>query len=530
MHDSTLSRTPGAAPLRDLLAESAAVVQAVLAGRSMTEAIGRVPPPLRAGTQALSFHAMRRLGEARALRRILVPRTPPEPLAEALLLVSLSLLLPPSSPSARSPSASSPAPSSQSSASQASAGVAVAGSTDGVIGAAPEGVPIYAPYTVVDQAVQAASGLPGVSPLKGLVNGALRSYLRDQDALLPQLARQIEARWNHPQWWVDKLRSAYPAGWESILASANVPAPLTLRVNRRRATREQVLAAFEAAGIEAYPTAATGGTDYGGTASNGTDSSLAFSSRTDSSRAASIGAGPIGASPSGDIPGASGIVLAQPRPVQRLPGFEEGWWSVQDAGAQLAAPLLGVTDGMRVLDACAAPGGKTAHLLELADIDLLALDADADRLGRVGDNLRRLGLASPRVALRAADAADPSAWWDGTPFDAVLADVPCTASGIVRRHPDIRWLRRADDVARTVKLQARIVDALWRTVAPGGRLLYVTCSVFPDEGERQAAAFAARHGDARRLDAPGQLLPVASGATVRAQHDGFFYALFAKAT
>jgi 16S rRNA (cytosine967-C5)-methyltransferase len=341
-------------------------------------------------------------------------------------------------------------------------------------------VPVYAPHTLVDQAVQAAAGLIRVAPLKGLINGALRSFLRDQVTLLPPLARQIEARWNHPQWWVDKLRSAYPADWESILTAANIPAPLTLRVNRRRANRDQILAAFAAAGIGAKAV------------------------------------------------GVEGIILAQPRPVQRLPGFEEGWWSVQDMAAQYAAPLLGAADGMRVLDACAAPGGKAAHLLELADIDLLALDADAGRLQRVGDNLRRLGLESRRVALKVADAADLAAWWDGRLFDAVLADVPCTASGIVRRHPDIRWLRRADDVPRTVKLQARILDALWRTVVVGGRLLYVTCSVFPDEGERQVAAFAACHPDARRLEAPGQLLPVVSGTTVQAQHDGFFYALFAK--
>ncbi|AOB33008.1 methyltransferase [Bordetella sp. H567] len=472
MSDSPSFPAAVAAPLHDLLAESAGVVRAVLAGRSMTDAIGLVPAPLRAGTQALSFHTMRRLGEARAARRILVARTPPEPLAEALLLVSLALLL--SAPVAASTAGAPQSPFSL------PPGILPA-TAPGSEAASVAGGPAYAPYTVVDQAVEAAARLPRVAPLKGLVNGTLRSFLRDQAALLPQLARQIEARWNHPQWWVDKLRSAYPEQWESILAGANVPAPLALRVNVRRVTREQVLAAFQAAGIGAQPV------------------------------------------------GPAGIVLAQPRPVQRLPGFEEGWWSVQDAGAQLAAPLLRVQDGMRVLDACAAPGGKTAHLLELADVDLLALDADAGRLRRVGDNLRRLGLDTPRVALRAADAADLDGWWDGRPFDAVLADVPCTASGIVRRHPDIRWLRRADDVPRTVKLQARIVDALWRTVAPGGRLLYVTCSVFPDEGERQAAAFAARHADASRQEAPGQLLPVASGATETAQHDGFFYALFAKA-
>ena len=197
-----------------------------------------------------------------------------------------------------------------------------------------------------------------------------------------------------PGWWVKQLRVAYPQHWQAILQAANLPAPLTLRVNRRRASREQVLAAFQDAGLAAEPV------------------------------------------------GAAGLVVATPRPVVQLPGFAEGWWSVQDAGAQRAAELLAPADGMRVLDACAAPGGKTAHLLELADIDLLALDADAGRLERVGQNLDRLGLGGDRVRLQAADAADLDAWWDGKPFDAVLADVPCTASGIVRRHPDIRWLRR----------------------------------------------------------------------------------------
>jgi len=220
--------------------------------------------------------------------------------------------------------------------------------------------------------------------------------------------------------------------------------------------------------------------------------------------------------------------MSSPKPVTQLPGFAEGWWSVQDAGAQLAAELLAPADGMRVLDACSAPGGKTAHLLELADIDLLALDADGERLERVEQNLDRLGLASNRVQMKAADASDLDAWWDGKPFDAVLADVPCTASGIVRRHPDIRWLRRENDVRRTATLQAKILDSLWQTVAPGGRLLYVTCSVFPIEGARQALEFLQRHPEAQRLDAPGQLLPVAVDATPAAQHDGFFYALFAK--
>lgn len=234
-----------------------------------------------------------------------------------------------------------------------------------------------------------------------------------------------------------------------------------------------------------------------------------------------------------------------------LPGFEQGWWSVQDLSAQHAARLLPVADGMRVLDACAAPGGKTAHLLEQADLRLTALDSDAARLTRVGENLERLGLMHGGVQLACADAAEPQAWWDGVPFDAILADVPCTASGVVRRHPDIRWLRREDDVARTAALQRRIVDALWALLRPGGHLLYATCSIFPEEGELQAQAFAQRHADAVRLPAPGQILPLAgqpavgdaaalrepdcsggeellAGRAALATGDGFFYALFAK--
>ncbi|HEY0294196.1 MAG TPA: 16S rRNA (cytosine(967)-C(5))-methyltransferase RsmB [Bordetella sp.] len=428
-------------PLSQLLLAAADAVQAVLQGRSLTEALAQVDAALRPGTQALGFHAMRQLGWADEIAGELLEKSPGARLG-ALLRVALTLLKP----------AAEPLP----------------------------GMPSYAPHTVVNQAVQAADGERKLAPYKGLLNACLRRFLREQEALERAVADRPQARWNHPPWWVDRLKADYPDRYAELLEAANVPAPLTLRVNRRRAAREQVLAAFQAEGIAAEPA------------------------------------------------GEAGLVLAAPRPVAQLPGFAQGWWSVQDAGAQLAAPLLAPRDGMRVLDACAAPGGKTAHLLELADLELLALDVDAGRLGRVGQNLDRLGLRTPRVALKQADAADPDAWWDGRPFDAVLADVPCTASGIVRRHPDIRWLRRADDVARTAGLQARIADALWRTVAPGGRLLYVTCSIFPAEGEVQARAFQARHAEARRLPAPGQLLPVAIGATPAARHDGFFYALFAK--
>ena len=441
-----------AAPLAAQLLAAARVLQAVLGGRSLTDALGDVPEGMRPGVQALSFHVMRRLGRARALRAMLVDRTPPNPLLDALLLVSLAVLDANPGEDADDPDASVPAP---------------AGAR-------------YAAHTLVDQAVQAAAGNARLRSYKGLVNAVMRRYLRERQALAARLPQDGEARWNHPDWWVARLRQAYPHDWRALLAGTDAPPPLTLRVNRRRATRDQVREALARDGLQSLQVLE------------------------------------------------QGLVLAQARPVTQLPGFAEGWWSVQDAGAQRAAPLLAVQDGMRVLDACAAPGGKTAHLLELADLDLVALDADAQRLDRVGQNLGRLGLGGGKVALRAADAAELDDWWDGKPFDAVLADVPCTASGIVRRHPDIRWLRRPADIGRTAALQARLADALWRTVKPGGRLLYATCSIFPVEGAQQAAAFADRHPDAQRLDAPGQLLPTGGQVPLAEQHDGFFYALFAK--
>lgn len=216
------------------------------------------------------------------------------------------------------------------------------------------------------------------------------------------------------------------------------------------------------------------------------------------------------------------VRLDQPTPVQQIPGFAAGVVSVQDAAAQLAAPLLDVADGMRVLDACAAPGGKTGHLLELADLDLLALDHDSRRLQRIAENLERLHL---RASLVTGDARQDD-WWDGQPFDRILADVPCTASGIVRRHPDIRWLRRKTDTAQLATLSAQILDKLWQMLRPNGKLLLVTCSLWPQESEQQAIAFAQKH-NAIRLPSPGQLLPTAD-AEADADHDGLFYALFQK--
>jgi 16S rRNA (cytosine967-C5)-methyltransferase len=220
--------------------------------------------------------------------------------------------------------------------------------------------------------------------------------------------------------------------------------------------------------------------------------------------------------------GECALVLERPVRVESLPGFAAGEVSVQDPGAQLAARYLDLSEGQRVLDACAAPGGKACHILELAGVDLLALDSDASRCERVRQNLARLGLTAQ---VQAADSARPEDWWDGRPFDRILADVPCTASGIARRHPDIKWLRRAGDPARFAGGQARILETLWRVLAPDGKLLYVTCSVFPEENATVVDAFCVRHPEARRLglpgDAPAQLLP-------DADHDGFFFALLQK--
>jgi 16S rRNA (cytosine967-C5)-methyltransferase len=222
------------------------------------------------------------------------------------------------------------------------------------------------------------------------------------------------------------------------------------------------------------------------------------------------------------------VLLQKALPAARVPGLAEGLVSVQDAAAQLAAPLLDLSDGMRVLDACAAPGGKSGHVLELADVDLTALDSDAARLERVRANLARLGFAA-RVLC--GDACEPASWWDGAPFDRILLDAPCSASGIARRRPDIKWLRRESDIAQYAQLQSRMLDALWQTLASGGKLLYATCSVFQEENREQVARFLERHRDARRLALPavgndlhadsGQLLP-------DGRHDGFYYALLQK--
>ena len=338
-------------------------------------------------------------------------------------------------------------------------------------------------HAVVYGAVQATASLKK-SSARGLTNAILRNFLRRRDAVLAMVERDDEARFSYPRWWIDRVRNEYGARAAAILDDGNGRPPLTLRVNRRALSRASYLDVLSAQGIAATAI------------------------------------------------GEAGVVIVNPRAVTELPGYAEGWFLVQDAGAQLAAPLLGVADGMRVLDVCAAPGGKTTHLAELATLDLVALDIDSARLERVTQNLARLDL---RARVVAADAGDTRSWWDGNAFDRILVDAPCTASGVVRRHPDGKWLRRESDLAAFGKQQQRLLDAVWPCLAQGGRLLYATCSIFRPENDDQVAAFAARHPDVLRLsprlpagmgDENGQLLP--SGPGAEHNHDGFFYALLQK--
>ncbi len=352
----------------------------------------------------------------------------------------------------------------------------------------PSESPPYAEHTLVDQAVAAAHRLAPRSA--GFINAVLRRFLRERDALCAAVQADSVARFNHPLWWIERLHAEWPAQAEAILRAGNEHPPMMLRVNARRCTAATYVERLAAIGIAAH-------------------------------------AGP----------GPQAVTLARPCAVTQLPGFAEGDVSVQDAAAQLAAPLLigtGLPPRARVLDACAAPGGKTAHLLELAELDVTALDRDAARLTRVHETLQRLGL---RARVCQADAGAPATWWDGVAFDAILLDSPCTASGIVRRHPDIRWLRRAADVDTLASAQARLLDALWPLLRSGGRLLYCTCSVFKAEGSLQIDAFLQRTTDALRSHspaAPGQLMPLPDNDVTpaapaqRSPGDGFHYALIEK--
>ena len=353
----------------------------------------------------------------------------------------------------------------------------------------------YSEHTLVDQAVTAARQRHPASA--AFVNAVLRRFLRERTVLVAAAVQDPAAAFNHPAWWITALQRDWPGQWQAMLQANNQHPPMTLRVNARAATAAAYVQRLAEHGMAAC------------------------------------------------VVGPQAVRLVVPCPVDQLPGFAQGEVSVQDAAAQMAAPLLlgvglppemwsGLRPRARVLDACAAPGGKTAHLLELADLDVLALDSDATRLLRVTDTLARLKLSARTIV---ADATDPRAWWDAVPFDAILLDAPCSASGIVRRHPDVRWLRRPGDIAALARLQARLLDALWPLLKPGGRLLYASCSVFKAEGQTQIDAFLQRQPDARvpiQPPSPGHLLPVPDNETgvlpthPGASPDGFFLALLQK--
>lgn len=327
-------------------------------------------------------------------------------------------------------------------------------------------------HLIVDQTVNAVgANAPG---LRGVANGVLRNFMRTTDALRTRAETDPVALHCHPAWWIKRLRTSYPDAWEAILAAGNTHPPMSLRVNARRL-------------------------EHGGARAMLSDAGIGF-------RALENGA----------------LLLDNPCPVSQIPGFAAGVFSVQDAGAQWAAQWLNPQTGERVLDACAAPGGKAAHLLEQYDIELTALELDDVRARRIAQNLHRLQL---HADVRIGDCRNVDDWWDGRPFHRILADVPCSASGVVRRHPDIKWLRRASDIPAFAAQQAEILDALWQTLATGGTMLYVTCSVFVEENRTQITRFCTRHANARRITIEDQferiLLPAA-------EHDGFYYALLEK--
>lgn len=338
-------------------------------------------------------------------------------------------------------------------------------------------------YAVVDESVEAARRLRAPRATS-LVNAVLRRFLRERAALTERLARDLIGEYAHPQWLIERLRSEWPDHWRETLEANNTQPPMWLRVNRRKVSRD----AYRAQLLEHDFTATQ--------AEHAPDA----------------------------------LVLGTPCDVERLPGFAQGLASVQDCAAQLAAPLLDVRAGMRVLDACAAPGGKACHILEQADVELVALDTDCERLVQVRENLERLGLGA---VLAEGDATRPEQWWDGRPFDRILIDAPCSATGVIRRHPDIKILRRPGDIAPLARQQSGLLRALWPLLAREGRLLYVTCSTLRAENGDVCAQFLAETAEARAtplaLPAFGRADRAAAGAQIlpgEAGMDGFYYACF----
>ena len=442
--DKSMAQSGAQIPLWRQLQSVAAVIQSIRAGVSGTAAIERVPVELRPGVQALSFQVLRALGRAQALRELLANRAPSAPV-DALLCTALALVW-----------SEKQAP--------------------------------YEAFTLVNQAVEAAKRTPTTKAQANFINGCMRQYIKESEQLVAHTDFNPVAVWNHPQWWIDRVKKEQPEHWQAILKANNQQAAMTLRVNCRQSSVSDYLNQLKSLGLE------------------------------------------------GVASGESGVTLSQAKPVHVLPGFSSGMVSVQDTAAQMAAPLLlaglqPMGSALRVLDACAAPGGKTAHLLEYADCDVTALDMDAARCERIHQTLARLGL---EARVRVSDAVDTAQWWDGQLFDAILLDAPCSASGIVRRHPDVRWLRRETDIAQLAQIQARLLKTLWPLVRPGGRLLYCTCSVFQAEGAGQIKTFLAHHNDASLLPSPGHLMPRHRQNEEQVldnrltDHDGFYYALLEK--
>jgi 16S rRNA (cytosine967-C5)-methyltransferase len=358
----------------------------------------------------------------------------------------------------------------------------------------------YEDHVIVSQAVEAIKMQSHLAPQSSFINACLRRFLRERAALMARLQSSLEAQFNHPRWWITQMQQDWPDDWQHLLQFNRKSPPLTLRINELKSSVALMKSALSA-----------------------TD----FIAHTHLQEVAH-----------------TGLQLSRSLPVSQLPGYREGWFSVQDAAAQLAAPLLlealtgaaRPAQSLRVLDACAAPGGKTSHLLEWAGkrgiaMELTALDVDAKRCEIIEENLERLGL---QARILARDAALPAHWHNGQAFDGILLDAPCTASGIVRRHPDIPWLRRDSDIAGLAQQQKRLLDALWPLVKPGGVLLYCTCSMFKAEGQAQIDSFVAHNTNAQSLPAPGHLLPLKRPVSSPmpenswGEHDGFFYALLRK--
>jgi 16S rRNA (cytosine967-C5)-methyltransferase len=440
----------------------AACVKAVAGGRNVDTALAKAPAELRAGVQAITYDVLRNWAWAQALLPMVAKKKPPEP-ARSLLLAAIALLRQPSN---------------------------------------------YVNHAVVDQAVAACKASHKLKNAAGFINATLRTLLRDYEALDKQAVSDWVVAYNHPIWWIKRLRAQYPEHWQAVLQANMQAAPMVLRVNLQRNTQQAYLDKLALADIPATAL------------------------------------------------GQSGVLLGKAQAVGKLPGFDAGDVSVQDGSPQLAAPLLWASPHLqelaaqqtprtiKLLDACAAPGGKTAHLLEANPchrqhaVQLTALEIDATRATRITQTLERLGLNAQVVV---ADAALPSDWCNSGPFDAILLDAPCTASGIVRRHPDVPWLRRETDIEQLVAQQRALLEALWPQLAPGGRMVYCTCSTFKEEGQWQVDAFVAQHPNATLQPSVGHMLPADVSGAVAAQvspplghneamgFDGFFYAVLDKA-